>query len=431
MRLRGLARCWRAGPPGNHREGLAVEAQGSAGLAGRRLGPYHLLSLLAQGGMGHVYRAVDERLGRHVALKVLPADLTDTLVGVERFRLEARRVAALRHPNIVPLLDYGEERGHLFLTMPLYPATLRDVLARSSSLAPAFVDAVATQVAAALDYAHGQGLVHRDVKPENILLDDQTHALLADFGIAKAWAILPSGLATAGPLAQAEAYQVPQGSMEYCAPERFLGNAVDARTDVYSLGVVIYEMLTHHVPFPSPPGGERQIVLRLLTEDPPPPSSYLPNLPRELDVLVLRALQRNPLWRYASTGELAAALHEVIRPEAPLSGPLAGVTPRGVPAQGPVSSPLRSPAHAPAQAPASGGLRPPISDRVPVVHPPEPRGAGVRGPRHDHATDVRAPVYIPPVYVPPSSWPRSYVDPHERRSVVNILSVVWRRVVRR
>ena len=397
----------------------------TANLAGRRLGPYLLFSLLAQGGMGHVYRAVDERLGRQVAVKVLPADLTHSPVRVERFRLEARRVAALRHPNIVPLLDYGEEDGHLYLTMPFYPGTLRDALARGGALAPAFVDTLVAQVSAALDYAHGQGLIHRDVKPENVLLDEQGHALLTDFGIAKSLPQVPTRLATSGPLAAAEAYHLPPASLEYSAPEQLLGKAIDSRADVYSLGIVIYELITRRVPFPLRPGEERQHVLRVLMEEPPPPSAHLPGLSADLDAVILRALGREPAGRYASPGELALALHQLIAPDPPPTSPRIGVPPgagaarvlaisRALQDAGPLS-----PSPAISRALQDAG-------RMRAVHPHEPPGRVAPGAHSSPLTDASM-----PVYVPPPRWPRPAPSPPERHSVAAALSGVWRRVVRR
>jgi serine/threonine protein kinase len=292
---------------------------------GARLGPYRLLSLVAAGGMGQVYRAVDERLGRPVALKVLAAELTRDPVRVERFRLEARRVAALRHPHIVPLLDYGEQSGYLYLTMPLYPGTLRDALGNGRPLPPAEADAIVSQVAAALDYAHTCGLIHRDVKPENILLDDQRHALLTDFGIAKSSPSAPSDMMTSGPLAAAEAGQLPLVSLEYSAPEQLLGKPLDPRADVYALGIVVYELMTGRVPFEGQQGHEYALVMRVLTEPPAPPSSHRPGLPPALDAVVLCALHRDPARRYPSPLALATALHEVLAPPAPVTTPLASL----------------------------------------------------------------------------------------------------------
>lgn len=301
------------------------QAPGGMQVPGMRLGHYRLVSLLAAGGMGHVYRAVDERLGRPVALKVLSAELISDPVRVERFRLEARRVAALRHPNIVPLLDYGEQSGYPYLVMPLYPGTLRDALATGHLLPPADVDAIILQIASALDYAHSCGLIHRDVKPENVLLDEQRHALLTDFGIAKASAAAPTGLATSGPLVAAEVGQRPLVSLEYSAPEQLIGRPLDARADVYALGIVVYELMTGRVPFEAQEGHEYALVTRVLTEPPVPPSRHRPGLPPTLDAVVLCALHRDPARRFPTPGALASALHEVLSPRTPTTTPLSSL----------------------------------------------------------------------------------------------------------
>src|SRR5260370_5275650 len=165
-----------------------------------RLRRYARLRPLAQGGMSQVYLAHDERLGREVAVKVLAPELTGDAVRVERFRLEARRVTALQHPNIVPLLDYGEEGGQLFLVMPVYVTALREVMEQRGAFPLLEVAAIGSPVASALDYAHQHVLIHRDVKPENILLDENGRVLLTDFGISKSAPSAPERLMTSRPL---------------------------------------------------------------------------------------------------------------------------------------------------------------------------------------------------------------------------------------
>ncbi|HEU5441866.1 MAG TPA: serine/threonine-protein kinase, partial [Ktedonobacterales bacterium] len=160
-------------------------ARGNAGnLVGKTLGRYQLITLLGAGGMAEVYRGRDLSLGRDVAVKVLPATLAADPEYVERFRSEARRVARLRHPNIVPVYEFDEQDGLLYLVMPLVPESLRDRMQRDGLLPISDAIGIAIQVAGALEAAHAQGIVHRDVKPENVLLDADGHALLTDFGIA-------------------------------------------------------------------------------------------------------------------------------------------------------------------------------------------------------------------------------------------------------
>jgi serine/threonine protein kinase len=295
-------------------------------------GRYHLLHLHAAGGMARVYRALDTQLGQEVAVKELAPELTGDAVRVERFRLEARRVAALHHSHIVPLLNYGEEGNVFYLVMPFYPHTLREAFAKRRAFPLADVVAITTQVAAGLDYAHQFGLIHRDVKPENILLDEAGHALLGDFGIAKADPTAPHGLATGRPLTTAEAGRPRLGSLEYTAPECLMGQPIDRRTDVYGLGIMVYEMLTGRVPFPFEGGEVSTVIMRILTESATPPSLLAPILlPFTIDAVVLGALEKDPRQRYGSAGEFGIALAET------LSVP-AGTIPHDYPSRPPFRS---------------------------------------------------------------------------------------------
>lgn len=272
-------------------------------------GRYRVHQLMATGGMSRVYRAYDTLLRREVAIKVLPPAFAEDPVRVERFRLETRRVAALQHANIVPLLDHGEGNERLFLVMPFYPSALREVLRERGSLLLTETIAITRQIAAALDYAHQHGLIHRDVKPENILLDGAGRALLTDFGISKAAPSAPEKLLTSGPLSAAEAGQMPIASVEYSAPEHLLGRQSDARTDVFGLAVVVYEMLTAHVPFPLYQDRIYTTLLNMLTQRPQSPSALAAEpLPVEVDNAILRALASDPDARFASAGDFAEAL---------------------------------------------------------------------------------------------------------------------------
>ena len=299
-------------------------------------GRYHLLHLHAAGGMARVYLALDTQLAHEVAVKELAPELTGDTVRVERFRLEARRVAALHHPHIVPLLNYGEEGNVFYLVMPFYPRTLRDAFAKRRAFPLADVVAVTTQVAAGLDYAHQFGLIHRDVKPENILLDEAGHALLGDFGIAKSGPTAPRGLATGLPLTSAEAGRPRLVSLEYTAPEYLMGQPFDRRADVYGLGIMVYEMLTGRVPFPFEGAEVSSVIMRILTESATPPSLLAPVLlPFTIDAVVLGALERDPRQRFGSAGEFSMALAET------LSVP-AGTIPYDYPSRPPFrSAPLR------------------------------------------------------------------------------------------
>lgn len=341
------------------------------------LGRYHIVRLLATGGMARVYHAHDTVLRREVALKLLDPELARDSVRVERFRLEARRVAALGHPNIVPILDYGEQAGRLFLVMPFYPTALRDVLQQRRVLPFDEAVSIASQIAAALDHAHQQGLIHRDVKPENILIDTAGNALLTDFGIAKAAPTAPNSLATAAPVRAAEAGQKPIASVEYSAPEHLLGRETDARSDVFGLGVVVYEMLTCHVPFPVDYDRLYTTIVKMLTERPVPPSRLSPHaLPHSADDVVLSALESDPRRRFYSAGAFAEALARAATAEA--SGP--------PPAPG---TPARLP-----EMRTSGPLPAPDYQQESAELPPPPQAAPARG-------------RSPRPFAPPDDWAAS------------------------
>ena len=209
--------------------------------AGTRLGHYRIIALLGRGGMADVYRAADERLGREVALKAVPPEFARDPERVERFEREVRAAARLTHPNIVTVYEFGQGGGQHFYTMALMPGgdLKARVRAHPDGMPPAEARAVAAAMARALDYAHRQGFVHRDVKPENILFGEDGAPQLTDFGIARA---MSSGT-------RMTATGMSIGSPHYMSPEQARGQAVDGRSDLYSLGVVLYEMLTGRVPF--------------------------------------------------------------------------------------------------------------------------------------------------------------------------------------
>src|SRR5262245_60634942 len=208
---------------------------------GAEVGGYRVDELIGRGGMGEVYRARDERLGRNVALKILASKLAEDDAFRERLVRESRIAASLDHPNVVPVYDAGEQDGRLYLAMRFVNGTdLKALLRREGALAPERAVAVAAQVADALDAAHARGLVHRDVKPSNVLLDQQDgreHAYLADFGLTQA---ASDGRAPDGHL---------MGTLDYVAPEQICGDDVDGRADVYALGCLLFETLTGTLPF--------------------------------------------------------------------------------------------------------------------------------------------------------------------------------------
>ncbi|HEX5547545.1 MAG TPA: serine/threonine-protein kinase [Ktedonobacterales bacterium] len=284
---------------------------GSGGnLVGRKLGDYQLQSLLGAGGMAEVYRALELPLGREVAVKVLPAALAADPNYVTRFRTEARRVAQLRHPNIVEVYAFnGGDRGDLlYLVMPVLSESLRDRLDDEGVLSIRESVRVVTEIASGLEVAHGVGLVHRDVKPENILLDRDGHALLTDFGIARE---VPSFHRQGNAAQTLAATGLPVGTPEYMAPEQLRGGPVDQRADIYALGSVLYELLTGRVPHEADTPYE--VAALVLTEPVVPPSRRNEDIPPELEQVVMKALAKIPTQRYPDMRSFALALNAAVR----------------------------------------------------------------------------------------------------------------------
>lgn len=255
-------------------------------MVGETLGKYQILDEIGRGGMGVVYRGYDTALQRPVAVKVLAPHLVWEKDFVERFLREARTAAQLRHSNIVTVYDVGEQGGNYYIVMGfLEGETLSQMVARRGPLSVAEVASVVSQVASALDYAHGQGLVHRDIKPGNVIVDKEGHVTLTDFGIARA--VEGTRLTSAGAIL---------GTPEYMSPEQALGQEADRRSDIYSLGVVCYEMLTGRAPFHA----ETPLAtLHQQAYEPPlEPRKLNPNLSLAVERVLLKALAKEPRGRY-------------------------------------------------------------------------------------------------------------------------------------
>jgi len=298
-------------------------------LAGR----YRLKRRLAKGGMAEVWEAVDDILGRPVAVKILHAHLAADESFRERFRREAIAAARLAHPNVVATFDTGTDEGVTFIVMELVEGqTLRQLLNDNGPMPPERIAHAGAQVADALHYAHRAGVVHRDVKPANILVCPDGRVKVADFGIAKA--VEDSEPERPSPSEALTSTGSIIGTAQYLAPEQVDGRAVDGRTDVYALGVVLYEMACGRPPFTG--DTDMAVALKHITTTPPAPASVRAGIPQALEALVLRAMAKRPEARYQSAEELRAALLAVdLR-----AGEVTNV----------VAAPPRPPAPAPARA---------------------------------------------------------------------------------
>ena len=276
--------------------------------AGQTFGSYRLEGLLGRGGMGEVYRARHLRLtNRLAAVKILPASFASDPDFLRRFEQEANNAASLDHPNILPVWDYGEQDGTPFLAMPLVPAgSLKELLERRGPLSPTEAERYLAPIADALDYAHSRGILHRDVKPANILLREDGRPQLADFGIAKA---IEAGQAGEGLTGTGGGIGTP----EYMAPEQIEGRA-EPRSDLYALGIALYQLLGGQLPYDG--ATPYEVALKQLGTPLPPLRQLRPDLSPAIEATVARALAKDPAARYPTGRAFAAAFHEAImRPD--------------------------------------------------------------------------------------------------------------------
>src|SRR6516162_9226544 len=253
---------------------------------------YEIQRELAQGGMAEVYLAHDQLLDRPVALKALFPEYAREPSFVERFRREAQAAANLNHPNIVAIYDWGQEAGTYFIVMEYVEGrTLRDIIRTEGPIEPGRAADITAEIASALAFAHRSGVVHRDVKPGNVLITPQGNVKVTDFGIARAGA--SDGLTQTGSV---------MGTATYFSPEQAQGLAVDGRSDVYSLGVVLYEMVTGVAPFTG--DSPVAVAYKHVREDPVPPSQRKTELPPDLQQIILTALAKDPDARYQSADDM-------------------------------------------------------------------------------------------------------------------------------
>jgi len=309
-------------------------------LAGKQLNQYQIVAPLGEGGMAAVYKAYQPSMERFVALKILPQHFANDPLFTGRFEQEAKVIANLQHPHILPVFDYGEADGYTYIVMPFVETgTLSDLLL-GQPLPLDQVCSIAIQVGDALDYAHSRGIVHRDIKPSNILIDERGNCLLADFGIAKMVEGTAQFTQTGGIV----------GTPAYMSPEQGLGTTPDGRSDIYSLGIVIYEMSTGRTPYSAET--PMAVVVKHIHDPLPPPRSVYPQISEPLEGIILKALAKNRDERYSTCAELVAAIQKL---DTPAEGPTNPViestpavatlidTPVAIPSSGNHPTPIPSP----------------------------------------------------------------------------------------
>jgi serine/threonine-protein kinase len=321
-------------------------------------GRYRVLQRVGSGGMADVYLAEDQLLGRQVAVKLLHHFFAEDQEFVERFRREASSAAALSHPNIVAIFDRGEWRGTYYIAMEYVAGrSLKTIVREQGALDPVAAIDITSQILHAARFAHRRGVIHRDLKPHNVLLDEEGRARVTDFGIARAGA---SDMTLTGSI---------MGTAQYLSPEQAQGHSVGARSDLYSVGVILYELLTGVVPFE----GETAVAIafKQVAAEPRPPSELNPAVPRALDGVVLRALAKDPAQRYADADEFLAALARE-REALPARAPAGAAVAVGAPP--PVAGPLGA---VTGQHVLGGALLLP-AERPPPQRPGPPPGARSR-----------------------------------------------------
>lgn len=349
---------------------------------------YRIDAPIARGGMSMVFRGVDTRLGRRVAIKVMDPKFSGDPQFLSRFEFEARAVAGLKHPSLVEVYDQGMDGEYPFLVMELVQGgTLRELLRERGPMPPHAVRAVAEPVLAAIGVAHAAGLVHRDVKPENVLISDSGDVKIADFGLVRAVAA-----------ANTTSASVILGTAAYLSPEQVTSGSADARSDVYAFGILIFELLTGRVPFTG--DNSLSVAYQRVENDVPSPSEFIAGVPPEFDRLVARATAREPGHRFADAGEMVAELRAI-------------------------AARLELPAY---RVPAPQDSAEHTSARHPVTPPaPEPAAAGPHATRMVTTARPRTEP-PPPAYIPPQQ-PTQYSAYQESRANHRRNGMIWAAVV--
>ena len=290
-----------------------MDARPSSSIIGTKLsGRYRLEAKLGSGGMSTVYLARDETLDRPVAVKVMHREMSEQADQLERFRQEARAVAKISHPNVVSVIDAGEDGGHPYIVFEYVEGeTLKQRIARVGALDIQEAIAYAIEIARGLSIAHARNLVHRDIKPQNVLIDDEGRAKLTDFGISRQ--LEQDGMTATGRVL---------GTTDYVAPEQAMGQAVDPRSDVYSLGVVLYEMLIGQVPFHA--DSQVGVAMKHVNEDLPDVQRRRPEVSAAVALVVERSTAKEPAERYQDVGEMIDDLETALEVEAARAGTTTG-----------------------------------------------------------------------------------------------------------
>lgn len=283
-------------------------------LTGKQFGPYQIVAPLGEGGMAAVYKAYQPNMERFVALKVLPRHMSSSEEFVLRFRREAKLLAQLQHPHILPVFDYGEAEGYPYIVMPFVQSgTLAEFIQKKRVSLPE-IRRIITQIGDALSYAHTRGMIHRDIKPSNVLIDEGDNCLLTDFGLAR----------MAESATKITSSSTVLGTPAYMSPEQGTGSNLDQRSDIYSLGIILYEMVTGRVPYTAET--PVAVVFKHIQDPLPSARKINPDLPESVELVLLKALEKNPADRYQTAEELVHALQKAIPEEGRSEKPVSQVS---------------------------------------------------------------------------------------------------------